>query len=130
MWLPEDWEYESDKTRIVGFSSDSAANIYFYVIEDRKSEQVLNNIVDELSQLVDYPIFVNRPRRTRVNGLKAYLGDGSGAIEGIPVRWNVGMYEVHGKVLLAVGLYVVAAAKDYEDPIEKIVKSVKEEDPY
>lgn len=130
IWFPKDWELQSNATQILGFSPDNRANVYFYVIDERKPAEILDNIGKELEKLVDKPIFINRPRTTKVNGLRAYLGDGSGAVEGLPVRWSLGIYEIHDTVLFGIGIYDISQARKYEDAVEKMLESPKEEDPY
>jgi hypothetical protein len=127
IWFPDDWSVNAEGNSLEADAPDGDAYIQFLMLNDVTSlEDAVNSLVKELDPLVKDFLLTNDGQDTEYNGLKFYLVEGQGLVEGVNMGVSVALVSTpKGNTAMMVLFCPTEIVAKYESQFQKIIANIK-----
>lgn len=110
---------------VVALSPDEEASVIFAVSEAANADKAIRALDGALAKFVS-GAKLQKARKAKLNGMRALVMGGSGAVNGSPVKLAVTIVETPTKkVLFVIGLVNAAKAKAYRKTLDELLAGIK-----
>ncbi len=126
IWLPDNWNVEEEEDGLICGDPDDEVAMFFLVLPYGTLEAACDALDEECAKIIDN-LETGEGEEVELNGMRGYLVEGSGTVEGNPVEASVLALDVPKQdcVLLCFGMGVEGAAEKHEETLAKILESIK-----
>ncbi|MDD5496193.1 MAG: hypothetical protein PHP46_03720 [Candidatus Omnitrophica bacterium] len=125
IWYPDEWQCQSEPTRMIVRSPDGAAIAMFYVLETGDIMKAQDMMGQELSRIFTTINVLTQPTPSSINKLEGIILDGTGIIDKVFVFWVGRLVVYKGKALMVLGCAESTQFSASSDTIRKIIESIK-----
>ncbi len=127
IWYPETWSVdESSEGTVVFTCPEESASVLILAIEPEDDSTLEEDLTDLMKEFLKN-LKPNEPWLERqVNGIRTVESGGEAIMEGLPVQYKVGYFEVSDEgALFFLSAVEKGSSKKYLDTMAKITNSIK-----
>lgn len=126
IWIPDNWKCEEVEESLVCGDPDDEVALFFIVLPYGTLEAACDALDEECAKIIDN-LETDDGEEVELNGMRGYLVEGNGTVEGQRVEASVLALDVPKQdcVLLAFGMGVEGAAERHEETLAKILESIR-----
>ena len=127
IWFPDNWKISNNEGMLEATSPDEEAYAHLLVLQDVESlEAAVEAYTNELDQVVkDFTPSSEEGQEVEMNGLKLFVIDGEGKVEGVTLDVGIALIASDSAVTMMITFNSKEAAKKYDQDFKKIVQSIK-----
>jgi len=124
--VPDKWKVDANGDLVTVASPDDTIGMFFLVLDISDLEKAADAVDSELDRVITDVKIEGEGSETKVNGLDAYLADGSGKLEGTPVQFGVMLVaSKKNKVMMIVAVGKSSALKQHDADVTALLGSIK-----
>lgn len=125
IWVPDSWETEIDEGLLMTSSPDEGALVILMVLESDEIEIAMDEMDKELSQIIKKIRTTTEVEKIKINGLKGWVEEGTGRVDGVPIEWMSGLFPYRKQALMVLAFAESSNFDSYEPMLIEIFSSLK-----
>ncbi len=123
--IPDSWKVETDSNNLTAKTTDESAFLSFLILDAGDVDKATAEIDKELDKVMKN-VDVKPGKELTINGMKSYIAEGTGEVDGAKVDIGVVVLSTKsGKILLGLGFGAIGKYETHQDEITGIFNSIK-----
>ena len=123
-WVPDNWVRTDADGAVTAAEPTGEARVILSVVSASDLATAAADIDRMVRERIDNPVVTGTPEPIESNGVPGVLLAGTGALEGQPVHWAVGVFHRNGHALFIIAIALQATYFEHQDNLSLVMVSV------